>query len=765
MPRKTSNTYSSHKDLEEISKSITSILTHKHSSLSLSYLYNCMNNLVNNSCTNKLRDTLQNHLDKQFSKQYNSLSKTALVNPLVIKFSKHCSYFASFLKILPKLYSRYDESLAENSEYRTEKILFTKFKEKVLNQTKVVDLIIKSMIDVIEDARTNRIVSGTANLRQIIELFYEYKNSNCDRSIFENFMASLKESTKKKYENEYNSSENFVEFLKRIKELLDFEENLLLKAIFKDEEDVNEILMIAHESAIFKNTETFANQKDFQVPPIYSALQDKNLLRWLIRDSYLRFHQKNHIMCEFIPKICEFMTKDIKSFEPKFSDHMKLNDKITQIHEIIKKVLSQTEPFEFVFCSQEHMRKKSDDPNFDMEKEAREKFEKAITAGWNIPAFNIVENFVQYIDFHIKNEKKRLSKTENENFERTCARFFRYTEDKVGFCTTYEQALLQRLIKFLTKFDAEERMMIETISKEKQPEFMKGYKDLKACIDNSAQIDDDFKKQIMNTKIEWPDGMREVQFSPIVFNKNHYKLYIIEQTKIPEFLSPVHDRFIQFYQEKNKSMTLMLLADTSTVQSKWRIPKNSKSNKPETYVLTTDILTSKILSYLHKNQTEKVSVQDIIMYTQEEKPLVKKCIAKLLGLQICVREKTVKTTEKQQQQQLSDTDLIMMNKEFHMNGDIKRIVIPTCISVQKQNKQIVTAETESEKVNTTKAFIVRTLKQMNTIDTDDLINLTIDYLRRFFVADKEFIKKILGELDNDGTYFKKLDKGMLEYIR
>lgn len=751
MPRAVTNTANNDKDLASVSESIVAILSKTHSKLSLSPLHAAVNRLVNNSCIPKLTEILKNHLTNHFMSWCKDIKDCGEGQPLVTKFSNFCSDFNSFCDVLPKLYSQYDAKLNKDDDIMTLAILNQKFKEIILDGNDNVGAEGKSLINSVIDSIIKQIDSERSKdyntdhytktqIKIIITLFYDFKDKK--QEIIKVFLNKLEKSTESFYEKTFNylKQENFNDFLRDMKNKLTDEENLL-KVILKDENDAIKILKIAHENALFKNEYTFCKANDDDYPKIYSAVTEENCLnlKWLIRDSYIRFNRREYVISDIIPVICTSVEKEISKFE---LDKIKPQETIDKI---IKAVLSRTKPYEEVFCKVERSKKKVDDAEINLEKQARKAFEDSVQKGWSKPNFNTVESFNKYIDFHIKLEFKHLTQEQKANFPSTIATFFRYTPDKVAFIKIYEQNFLSRLIKLGEKLKEIEFPTIEAIRKERSPDFIGDFQNLIEDVNKSKEIETDFKRSISNKSIDWGKH-REIDFTPLIIQRSSFKLHIAEQKKVPDFLEPIHNEFVSFYTNKFRNRILTLLGDFSLVHSKWLVPANAKCKSQIIYNITTCIVGAKILHAV--DRLKNPSTAELIEQLQEDKKLILNGLVRLSNLKIINRTS-------QGKEYITDTDTFAMNANFYNQSKV--LLVAPLISTKKENKQIGNEQITTKKNNLIKASIVRVLKAKQRVSQEEVESVAIQDMRQYFTPDLELIRANLQQLE--GNYFSREGSG------
>ena len=763
MPRQPTKPSRNTEDLEIISKSIVAILEHKHTELALSPLHARVNSLVTNLKFNELTQKLTENISIHFRKWCNELD--ALTGPpLITKFALDCKDFKSYCDILPKLYAQYDDQAIKlNKALKDESMTLTTleqyFYDIVMCDNERTKAIISILLSGIEKCRINDDYSS-ADIKTAIEIFYHFKaysertkNIQHFNIFFGDFIAQTKKFYDDFFKTNYLNSE-FPAFLKNAMERLQKEEKLLNTILLNDkekneemkkcrEENVIVALRTAHQAAIFSHEADFVKKPEDNSPPkISTALIEKDIspLKWLINDSYIKFEKSTD---NFVKTCAEYTCTEILKFVVHFNDEkLKQADAVKYIGEIMDLVLQRREPFEQVFSSNE---------------KAKEIFTEYVRKGWNNEKFDIVKNFVNYIDSNIRSEFKNLSAGQQAAFPDRCAKFFSYTEDKLPFGKTYEMSFVQRLIKMGEKLKDIEAPIIEKIRKEKNADFMRNFNQLTQSVVVSNELAAEFKSNIAKKGNVYAPGTRQIDFSPLIINKTIFSLHICEEKAVPSFLAPINSAFISEYQNKNKMAKLTLLADNSTVESKWKVPPNDKSKVPVTYTLITDIVCAKIIYCVatHKECT-LAQINDEV---QEDRTLVCKYIMKL-----CTAFKILHRSHFKDKK-LSDDDVFEMFKGFFSKN--KRVLIPSQINVRKENEKQNNANIEQGKTQLIKATIVRILKQKNRVSQKEVEDDTIVHMSKFFKPDVSLIRKQLTLLErnsNDDGYFHREGTGENEVL-
>lgn len=711
-----------------IQAGINDILQRKQSQLKLTNLYEAVGNLVNAN-SDILRTGLQNILTEHFKKWREELSLIA-GNPLIARFSVVYDDYRTYCSIIPKIYSLYDRRNNKTQDNETLNLIQSLFQTLVLRNS--TDTLMKGTTDGIRNeiriARSQN-NADLKNISNLIKMYYEFRKK---LNIFDAFFEAFETDTINFYDAFFKAKyegSSFPNYLQTASEQFAREESIM-KEIFQKDERI-EILTACLFNLLTKNEPKFLQGDE---PPVSIALtnQDKRPLKWLI-DTYQNFG----LDLERIYTACSiYIMNQMLQLSVNFKENMKAGEISTNISELIQLTEDFSRPYHLIF---------------DGLQKAKEKLEECIKKAWNDRRFNIEENFCVYIDTQFKGDFKNMKAEEREQFPSIVAKFYNLLEDKKTFVVTYEHNMVRRFIKMGLKLVDIETPTINAIRRAKAADFAKSFKDYVKTIQDSENLETQFKEELHNTKLG--QGVGKIGFQPIVFDQKRYPLEKNVATILPQPVQPINQAFCDFYTKKHPNYVLQLLQDVSTIESKFHVPKNSKTQQSRTYTVSSDILCATIVHAVSEKPMKYPELQSLISDQRMLDLNLKRLISKSCQI-LKVESKEKKKSD----------NVFSLNPNFFSKSS--RVLIPPVINERKKDMSTISENVNNEKSENIQAAIVRVLKKNNRIEQGQLENDVINELAPYFRADVGIIRRILGQLETE--YFNRIqekDSVILEYVK
>lgn len=707
------------KPWETVQSGIKDIIGRKQSGLSLSALHSAVGSLVSSNKVQDLKTGLQNLLRAHFDSWRQELSVSA-GNPLLHLLSGFYDDFRMYCSIIPKFYMLFDRHFS-SSKGETLSIIRILFKECVLGDAKLIDDTTIGIRKEIGNARSKSDVQ-LQQVHNILDLYYSYHNEEPKLDIFTKFMKLFDDDSNKYYDEFYKAKfegNSFPNYLQIVSDQFKHEESILRQIL--QEEEIRRILIICNDNLLVQHEDLFLEGSE---PPISNALTatDPRPMKWLV-ETYTRFE------CSLAPifKSCSmYVSNEMLKLSNNFNDKMKANEITTAIGELISLTNNLSKPYHLIFNEVS---------------DALETLESEIKKAWNDEKFSIVNNFILYIDNHIKSEFKNFTQEEKDHFPDIVAKFFTRIEDKKAFFTVYEAFMVRRIIKMQTKLPEIEVPIISAIRRAKAPDFAKSWDIYVKKINEAQQLESQFREQMaLHTDEITNNGKyKQIQFAPIIFDQAKFPLDKIEVKYIPPQIHYTHDLFIRDYTTKHPKTKLMLLSDVSVVESKFHVPKNPKSNTARTYTISSDIVCASIIQSVAENSLTLREINDIV---QEERGKVGQYLVRLCGSGSPILKRTSTEGKK-----LSDDDVFQLNPQFYFNTS--RVTIPPIVSERKATIAKTQIQVDLDKAQSIKAAIVRVLKKNIRIAQPQLENEVTQEVANYFRADTALIRRQLVELENE----------------
>ena len=725
MPRQPIPKPSTDEALKKISEGIDDIINRKQSQLKLAELHDAVSSLLKSKEEKKLITVLRNLLQGQFKKWSFELSHIA-DDPLIMRFSSIYDDFQNYCNIIPKFYSLYDRRNERTEENETYMVISKLFYENILSDKK---LILDTTTGILKDLLKAR--SGAdIDLRKIHNLINMYYHFSVEAfhatKIFEDFFWHLADGTQKYYSEFFKSKfegNSFTTYLQLASEQF-AEEEKILKEIFKSEDtrkdSLNYILRDCLDALIISHEQDFESGDE---PPISFALTDNNKkpLKWLV-DTYKRF---DNPLDGLYTSCASFIKRQMELLTENFTEEMKPADVTRNIGNLIELTENLSKPYKLIFGE---------------DQKANEICEENIKQAWNNKKFKIVENFCIYIDSQIRSEFKNLSPEENEKFPGIVAEFYSRIEDKSEFNKMYEINLVRRFIKMGLKLNDIESPIINAIRRRKAPDFVQNFKEYVKKLQDSQELENQFKEEMQRNK-ESKDNKTNINFSPIILDQKLLLIDRVEALYLPPQLNEIHKEFSLFYQKKHPRTRLMLLQDVSSVESKFYVPRSSKSASMRVYTVVSDILCASIIEAVSKKPLTCQQLHELI----GQKSQVQQYLQKLCKQNIGILKRNGTGSK------IIDTDTFQLNPLF--NSQSARVVIPPVQNEHKKDRSIAKEKTNEFKNSILKAASVRLLKMKGKLLQSQLESDVIQAAMQHFRPDIALIRKILNEMENE--YFTK----------
>jgi hypothetical protein len=274
-------------------------------------------------------------------------------------------------------------------------------------------------------------------------------------------------------------------------------------------------------------------------------------------------------------------------------------------------------------------------------------------------------------------------------------------------------------------------------------------------VKEADKLEEEFKAVFARWREDHKD-QPNVQFCPIIFDAGKCPLENAEARFLPQQLKTVHDLFVKTYEDKHSTAKLVLLNGSSSVESKFHVPKHG--NMPaKTYTIACDILCYSIIQAVASHEAP-MRLREIINVIGEQ-PLLRQSLIRLCGQASPILKRTAET------KQLGDNDCFQLNAQYASSAS--RVVVPPVVSERKQNAEAVARPIQEEHLHSVRAAIVRVLKQGGKVSAEDVETNTRDWLRQSFHVEAGVYRQALRELEAEGYY--KLEeiggKTMLAYIQ
>lgn len=736
MPRQPIAQRKSDEDRKIILGGIKDILERKQSQLKLTDLYEAVSNIVNSN-PSILRNDLNEILTKHFEGWRSELSQIA-GNPLIARFSVIYDDYINYCNIIPKIYYLYDRRNNATQDGETLTLIRTLFQVKVLSDSK--DVVMKDTTSGIRKeihiARSQNNVD-LKNISNLIKMYFEFRHK---LDIFNVFYESLQKDTTKFYDDFFKanyegssfpvylqlSSEQFAREESIMKEILDEkseEDDENKKEIIDERTDILKLCLL---SLLITNEDKFLRGDE---PPISIALtnQDKRPLKWLI-ETYQQFDAS---LTDIYTSCAIYIKTQMLHLADNFKEKMKSNEISASIAELIQLTEDYSIPYGLIFK--------------DVSK-AEDTLENCIKEAWNNERFNIEENFCVYIDTQFKSEFKNMKAEEREQFPLVVAKFYTRLQDKKKFTGFYDVSMVRRFIKMGLRLVDIELPTINQIRRAKAPEFGKSFKDYQKTIENSQQLESQFKEELINMP-QFNQG-KNIAFQPIVFDQKKFPLEKIVARIIPPQIQPINDAFCKFYSNKHPNFKLHLLQDVSTIESKFHVPKSAKLQQARTYTVSSDIICATIVQAISEKPLKYPELLNLIT---DQKTLDS-------NMRRLISSKIIKP---ELQNVPKNENSFALNAEFH--SKIARVVIPPVVNERKKDSVNVNQNVDAEKAESIKAAVVRVLKKNNRLEQPQLEIDVINEMAPYFKADVQVIRKVLIELERD-QYFTRTQVGDTQYL-
>ncbi|KAH0789922.1 ubiquitin-protein ligase (Cullin) [Histomonas meleagridis] len=725
-----SHTDSGEDPWKTVSNGISDILACKQSNLSFVKLNNAVSNLISSSTrSNELKNGLEQHLKAHFKMWKEQLSQKA-GNMLIFHFSKIFDDFKNYCLVIPKIYMLYDSSQREKDA--TLNIIRRHFRDVILSDEKLIEETTESIERDIASARSH-VEVDLKKIFNLLDMYYSFKDDPICK-IFGNFYGDFINETKKYYDDFFRTKFEgctFYDYLQQASAQFEHEEFLLATILDKKPNEIEYTLKIVLEMLLSSHEDKFLQGPE---PPISVSLtaQDSRPMKWLV-DTYLKFDVD---LKNVYTSCARYINDEMVKQSANFTDDMKASQITHGIKVLMDLTNNMSNSYKIIFGDV---------------KEALEAVEKEIIKGWNHPNFKISENFVVYIDSHIKSEFKNLTPEEKENFPSEVAKFYRRIEDKVSFKSNYESYMALRFIKMKDKVYDYELKVVTAIRDAKSQDFAKYLGEYKKKIQDSADIAERFTT-------ECGASFPKVKFEPILLDSNTYHLDTSEAKYLPPPIDNIHKQFVNFYTKMHEHRRLVLLQSVSSVESKLVIPKNQKANRTITYIISSDIICASILNEV---STAPKKFKELTVITKD-RTLAAKYLVRLCAASCPILKRTSATNDRK----ICDDDLFQINPQFFCKN--VRVAVAPVVNERKKNKELIDGHIEKGKKEVIKAAAVRTMKQKNKLEQTDLENEIVQALAQYFRPEQKTLRDCIIELEND-EYFKRkqIDGGrvMIEYIQ
>lgn len=727
MPREPIRTKSSEIDpWLTVSSGINDILNCKQSDLSLSTLHNSVSHLVSIGQLDQLRNGLVDVMKRHFDGWTKELSQLA-GNLLIVRFSNIYQDFENYCRIIPKFYMLYDRKF-DNSNDRSEILIRKLFVDCVLKDKKLVKDTSIGMRKEIATARS-RVDVDLGRVRKLLEMYYSFRE--IEGRVFDQFFEDFQEDTTQYYDDFYKTKfegNSFHAYLQCCSEQFEHEETMA-KDILKPEQ-VESVLQILHQCLLSSREEVFTGGEE---PPVSIALtaQDSRPIKWLV-DMYTRFRTP----LDVVFKTCaQHVGAQMEKLKPNFHEKMKAQEISRHVRELIELVQNLSQSYNLVF-GKFH--------------KAVEELDNQIMKMWNDSQFDIVNNFSAYIDIQIKTEFKSFSPEERETFPAMVAKFYSYIQEKKAFAMTYDLGLFRRFVKMQLKLCDLERPIIEAVRKAKAPDFAARFDQYIKKIKESQAVEGEFRQQMPDLVSD--GAKRKIAFAPLIFDSQTFPLHRREARAIPADCRKVHEAFVKWYKQKHPKIELTLLADISVVESKFHVPKNTRSPTAHTYSVSSDLLCASIMDVLSKG---KKTCAELIQETEGEAKLVKECLVRLLRNACPVLKRTA-TGENGKK--LGDLDIFELNPQFFFNSS--RVTFPPIVSEKKVDRKNLNERVEEARIFAVKAAAVRVLKAKRKVAQSVLEEEVIRDVRQWYRVEPALIRHQLTDLEADDYLERNVENGV-----
>jgi hypothetical protein len=712
-----------------VQSGINDILERRQSSLSLASLHNAVGAMVSASKVDELTSGLSRILEARFKGWSSELSQRA-DNPLIAHFSAIYSDFQNYCTIIPKFYMLYDRRFdASNAKSQTRLLIRTLFKRWVLSDKKLMD---DTTAGIRRDISSARSLSGgdqdLSTINQLLQMYYSFRDDEPRLDIFDTFFGAFQAETQEYYDGFFLAKfegNSFPAYLEQAAKQFDHEESILKEVLRKEEQE--EILIILHRQLLFDREDRFIGGSD---PPISSALiaTDGKPIKWLV-DNYLRFSAD----LERIYQACaEYVKNQMLKFAPEFTPELKSQDIARVVGVLIKATLDLSSPYGKAFK--------------DVAK-ASDVLEDAIKSAWNNKVFDIVNNMCVYIDTHIKEEFKTMTKSDRAAFPSIIARFYTSLEDKKRFGELYVVGMMRRLINMRIKLIDLEFPIINAIRRAKAPEFAKAWVDYVKKIKESNDLETEFSRDLGDPKLA------KIAFAPLVFEQRTFPLDKLEAKQVPKELEDLNHLFVGRYITSHPMTKLTLLADVSNVEAKLVVPKNAKSGIARTYIVSSDLICTSILLAVF----DKVAEGGLTLHQIVDKVGDRGLVGPYL-IRLCARDCPLlgRTTKVPGEKKMLDDDIFYFNPQFFFN--FTRVVVPPIVSERKKDAVSVTKKVDEERAYGIRAAIVRILKMEKHVEQGQLESKVIHALRNYFQADVAVIREQIQDLEK-GKWCERFSEG------
>lgn len=702
-----------------IENGVKEILGREQSSLSLSALHTAVGSLVSQSKLDQLGNGLISVLKVHFDEWSRDLSQVA-GGSLIGRCSAIYEDFQNYCRIIPKFYMLYDRRFdTKNGRSEIGQRMRDLFCKSVLSDRLLKDTSAGLRKNIATARSRGEVDLGP--VKKLVEMYYSFRDQEPKLPIFDDFFEALLGETERFYDNFYKvkyEGNSFETYLQIASEQFAHDEQMMCEILKPDE--VQQVLGYLHSSLLLSREDVFCDGAE---PPISLALKtgDTRPIKWLV-DMYRRFGSD---LAGVFGTCAKYVETQMLKMIPNFKPNLKSLEASRLISELIDLTTNLTRPYELVFSGVP---------------QSMDTLERHIFEAWNKPEFDIVNNFCTYIDQQLKQEFKSFSPEQRDKFPALVALFYTRLEDKKAFFKTYDTSMLRRLIKMQEKVVDLELPIIKAIRRAKAPDFASNFAKYVKRIKDSHQDEADFKEEL--ARVQEGSETKLSSFSPLIFELKAFPFERHEARALPGDLGKIHSHFTASYYQKHANTKLTLLADLSTIESKFHVPKNSKSSAPRTYTLTGDVYGTFCLYAVADGPKTTREIIDIV----GERSIVLKHLAKM-----CVTGGFLARQGKNPKS-ISDDDVFQLNPEFfHKNT---RLPIQPVESGKKADKERNAKVVDIDKSESVKAAAVRVLKMRLQVEQSVLEQEVVDMLIPYFRADPQLIRRQLATLENE-DYFER----------
>jgi hypothetical protein len=316
--------------------------------------------------------------------------------------------------------------------------------------------------------------------------------------------------------------------------------------------------------------------------------------------------------------------------------------------------------------------------------------------------------------------------------------------------------MMRRFIKLQDKLQELEFPIITAIRRAKSADFAKEFAEMMKKVKESGEIEQLFKQELPH--LGGDGGVPKIAFSPLIFDQGKYTLDKSEVKFIPHDLARIHEAFVKNYQQKHPTARLVLVAETSSVESKFHVPKNAKSQVPKTYTVSCDIACFSVINAVASRNGAPVSLREINESIGEH-PQTKHYIQRLVGPNSPILKRTA--VEKST---LTLDDTFQLNAAFFAPSS--RVTVQSMTSERKANEAQVKDKIVADKETAIQAHAVRILKQKQRLTQPELELAVQDALRQLCRADLASIRAQLTALENSQYLVRQTVGGvvMVNYV-